>query len=214
MSRWAGSSRTPKTSRASWGRSPSKSLRNERRVEASRVVVTGMGAVSAAGVGVAALWTAARLGRSAIGQVEFSRPGQHRVKIAAQLKGFEADHYIEPELLPFCDPFTRFAIVAADEAAVQAGFSRKEPLGDRTGVILGTGVGGLTTLDDMMFAYYVSKDRVDPLTIPRVMGNAAASQISIRYGCSGMTCAIVSACSSATQAIGVGLFLIRSGMID
>jgi nodulation protein E len=175
-----------------------------------------MGAVCATGIGIDALWTAARLGRSAVGDLVLPRPGpsRHQVRIAAQLKGFEAKRYIEPELLRFCDPFAQFAIVAADEALSQAGFSRQEPLGDRTAVILGTGVGGLTTLDDMMFAYYVSKTRLDPLTIPRIMGNAAASLVSMRYGCTGPTFAVVSACSSATQAIGIGAFLVRSGVID
>jgi nodulation protein E len=183
-------------------------------VPASRVVVTGMGAVSAVGVGVNALWTAARLGRSAVRQVEFARRGEHRVKIAAQVKGFEQGHSLGPDLLPSCDPFSRFAIVAADEAVAQAGFSREQPMGAQTAVIIGTGVGGLSTLDDMMFAYYVSKARLDPLTIPRIMGNAAASLVSIRYGCTGPTFAVASACSSATQAIGIGALFIRSGVID
>src|ERR1700726_1623260 len=105
-----------------------------------------MGAVSAVGVGGNARWTAARLGRSAVRQVEFARRGEHRVKIAAQVKGLEG-HSLGPDLLPSCDPFSRFAIVAADEAVAQAGFSREQPMGAQTAVIIGTGVGGLSTLD-------------------------------------------------------------------
>ena len=173
-----------------------------------------MGAVAATGIGVDALWTAARTGRSAVGHVEFPRPAQNRVKIAAQLKGFEAERYIAPKLLPFCDLFSQFGIVAADEAMAQAGFSPNEAQGDRTAVILGTGVGGLTTIDDMMFAHYVSKARGDPLSIPRVMSSAPVSLIGMRYGCTGPSFAVGSACSSATQAIGIGAFLIRSGVVD
>ena len=173
-----------------------------------------MGAVAATGIGVDALWTAARTGRSAVGHVEFPRPAQNRVKIAAQLKGFEAERYIAPKLLPFCDLFSQFGIVAADEAMAQAGFSPNEAQGDRTAVILGTGVGGLTTIDDMMFANYVSKARGDPLSIPRVISSAPVSLISMRYGCTGPSFAVGSACSSATQAIGIGAFLIRSGVVD
>jgi nodulation protein E len=139
---------------------------------------------------------------------------QNRVKIAARLSGFEAGRYIAPELLPFCDVFSQFGIVAADEAMAQAGFSRNEAQGNRTAVILGTGIGGLTTIDDMMFATYVSKARGDPLSIPRVMTSAPVSLISIRYGCTGPSFAVGSACSSATQAIGIGAFLVRSNVVD
>ena len=190
-----------------------------------RVVVTGMGAVSAAGIGVEALWQACRSGKSAVGELEFQRPGRLHVTIGAQLKGFEPDQYIEPEMLLFCDRFTQFALVAADQALSQAGFSRVRPLGERTGVIIGTGGGGIGSIEETYYALHVIEPRHDPskkpklilgipLTIPRAMNNAAASHIGMRYGCAGPTFAVSSACSSANQAIGLGAFLIRSGAID
>lgn len=178
------------------------------------VVVTGMGAVSAAGIGVEVLWAAARDGRSGIGAAQLARTGRNRVNLAAQVKDFDPTAFIDAKLLPYCDRFTQLAIVAADEALVQAGLGRDARLGPRTGVILGTAVGGITTIDDLCFTELVLEARMDPLAVPRIMGSAAASQVGMRYGCTGPTFAVTSACASASQAIGIGSFLIRSGMID
>lgn len=179
-----------------------------------RVVVTGMGAVSGTGIGVASLWSAARSGQSAVGEIISERALQGHIKIAAQVKNFKPEQYIEPLVMPFCDRFTQIAIAAADEALAQAQFSRKDRLGDRTGVIVGTGVGGYTSIDDLNFTFYVLKSRTHPMTIPRGMSNGAASHICTRYGCTGPSFAVSSACSSANQAIGIGAFFIRTGLID
>jgi nodulation protein E len=173
-----------------------------------------MGAVSGAGLGVEKLWTAARDGRSAIAPLVVERPGSNTVKIAAQVKNFDPAHHLEDSLITFCDRFSQFAIVAADEATAQAKLTREQKLGDRAAVIIGTGIGGFTTLDDMLFIYNVPKTRMHPMSIPRVMSNAAASHVSMRYGCEGPTFAVSSACSSANQAIGIGASLIRAGAVD
>jgi nodulation protein E len=183
-------------------------------MEPTRVVVTGLGAVSAAGVGVEALWTAARTGRSCIGEAKLSREGSNRVKIAAQLKDFRPEEFIDAKVLPYCDRFTQFALVASDEALAQAELACDRPLGARTGVIIGTGIGGITTIDELCFTELVLKGRTDPLAVPRIMGSAAASQIGMRYGCTGPTFGVTSACSSGAQAIGMACLLIRAGLID
>ena len=180
----------------------------------TRVVVTGMGAVSAPGIGIDALWAAARGGRSAVAEAELPREGSNRVRLAAQVKAFDPERFIDRKLLSYCDRFAQFAIVAADEALAQAGLSRDQRLGERTGVVVGTAVGGVTTIEDMCFTDFVSKARTDPLAIPRIMGSSAASQIGMRYGCTGPTFAVTSACASGSQAIGMGVFLIRSGLVD
>jgi nodulation protein E len=173
-----------------------------------------MGAVSGAGIGADALWSAARDGQSAIGVIELERPGQNTIKIASQVKGFDPANYLEPGSILLCDRFTQFAIVAADEAAAQAKLSREQRLGERAAVIVGTGIGGFTSIDDMMFIYNVTKARMQPMTIPRVMSNAAPSHVSMRYGCTGPVFAVSSACSSSNQAIGIGASLVRSGAVD
>ena len=151
-----------------------------------------MGAISGAGIGAGALWTAARDGKSAIGPIELERPGQNNINIAAQVKGFDPAKYLNGSSVLLCDRFTQFAIVAADEALAQAKFSREEKLGGRTAVIVGTGIGGFTSLDDMLYVYNVTKGRLQPMTIPRVMSNAAASHLSMRYGATGPAFAVSS----------------------
>ncbi len=184
-------------------------------MDGSRVFVTGMGCVSAAGLGADRLWHAARGGHSCVSRVEFDRAWRNKVKIAARLEEFDPESYIEPGQLIFCDRFTQFAVAAADEAMVQAGFEPRQRLDDRTAVIIGTGIGGATTIDDKHYEmYYVREGRPDPTVVPRTMPNAATSHVSMRYGCKGPSFAISSACSSATQAIGLGAWFIRSGMVE
>ncbi|PWB80835.1 MAG: beta-ACP synthase [Methylocystaceae bacterium] len=179
-----------------------------------RIVVSGMGAVSAAGVGAPALWIAARDGLSQVRELKLERPYGGRIKIAAQIRDFDAAARLEPEILPFCDPFTQYAVVAADEAMAEAGFARKDIAGPRTAVVIGSGIGGSKTIDDEAYKEYVTHVRADPLTVPRLIPSAAPTMLGMRYSCRGPTFTIASACSSASQAIGVGLQLIRSGAAD
>lgn len=181
---------------------------------ARRIVVTGMGAVSAAGTGAAALWQAARDGRSCVREVQFARPSRGRIRIAAQVKDFDPGAHLEANLLPFCDPVTQYLLVAADEAVAQAGLSRSEPMGPRTAAIIGTGIGGMHSLEDGLYLALVEQGRPDPLTVPRLIPSAGPSNVSIRFGSTGPCFAVASACSSATQAIGIGMHLIRSGLVD
>lgn len=179
-----------------------------------RVVITGMGAVSAAGIGAQKLWEAVRDGRSCVSEVVFKYPARNRIKHAAQVRDFDAAAHIEPSVLPFCDPVTSYVIVAADEAVAQAGLSRSEPQGPRTATIIGTGIAGMNTIEDGLYSILVSQGRPDPLSVPRLIPSACPSNISIRYGSTGPCFAVASACSSATQAIGLGLQMIRAGMVD
>ncbi|HEY8214267.1 MAG TPA: beta-ketoacyl synthase N-terminal-like domain-containing protein, partial [Methylocystis sp.] len=134
-----------------------------------RVVISGMGAVCASGVGARKLWEAARDGLAQIRPLRTERPYDGRIKIAAQVPDFNPADYIEPEVLPFCDPFTQFCIVAADEAMAQAGFARKDIAGPRTAVIIGTGIGGMTTIEDGIYRYYVEGTRPEMLSVPKLI---------------------------------------------
>ncbi len=179
-----------------------------------RVVITGMGAVSAAGVGASALWAAAKGGVSCIRPLKLARPYPGRIRIAAQVPDFDPAAHIEPELLPYCDPFTQFSIVAADEALAQAGFGRKEVGGPRTAVVIGTGIGGAATIDDTSYGEYAEGRRPDTLSVPRLIPSAAPTTLGMRYGAKGPTFALASACSSATQAIGEAFEMVRAGRAD
>lgn len=179
-----------------------------------RVVVTGMGAVTAAGLGVDALWTAARDGRSGVSHFRLERYPKQRITQAAHVADFDAAAHLTPNEVKSCDRFAQFALFAAREALAQAGLADDVRLGTRCGAIIGSGIGGSWTTDDGMHSFYVTGTRPDLLTIAKVMPNAAASQISMRYGVHGPSLAVSSACASGTQAVGYGLQLVRAGVID
>ena len=179
-----------------------------------RVVISGMGAVSAAGLGAEKLWRAARDGVTQVRELKTKRAYDGRIRIAAQVPDFDPAAHIESNILPFCDPFTQFTVVAADEAMAQAGYGQKDIAGPRTAVIIGTGIGGMTTIDNGLYHYYTEAIRPDPLSVPRLIPSAAPTTLGMRYSCLGPTFAVGSACSSASQALGIGLQMIRFGLAE
>lgn len=180
---------------------------------AERVVITGLGAISTAGAGAGTLWHAARDGRSGAKETLFERIKSQKVKIAAG---------VDPEVLAAAevhtrprmqDRVTKLALIAAEEAIAQAGL--EGPLGERTGVVVGSGFGGGDTLDDNYWIYAgAAGERMDPMAIPKIMTNAAASWISMTWGATGPVYCNSTACSSASQSMGLAYHMIRSGMID
>lgn len=179
-----------------------------------RIVVTGMGAITAAGMGADALWTAARDGRTGVSHFQLDRYPRQRITKAAHIPGFDPQAHLTPQEIKTTDRFAQLALVAAEEALRNAGIDTSEPLGSRVGAIIGSGIGGSWTTDDGHYGFYVTETRPDLMTIAKVMPNAAASQISMRYGVRGPSLAVSSACASGTQAVGYGFQMIRSGMID
>ncbi|MBU1175980.1 MAG: beta-ketoacyl-[acyl-carrier-protein] synthase family protein [Alphaproteobacteria bacterium] len=173
-----------------------------------------MGAVSAAGIGVAALWQAARDGDSKVGPLDIQRGESLRVRIAAAVHGFEPTEHLSEQELRRCDRFTQFAHVAVNEALADAGLSSEEIAGQRTAVIIGTGIGGSNTIEDGCFAFFSGETRVNPLSIPRLMPSSVISHVSITHKITGPCFTVTSACSSAGQSIGTGLQLLRAGIVD
>lgn len=178
------------------------------------VAITGLGAVCATGLGSEPLWQACRDGVPAIGPIELRRPTKLRVNMAAQVRGFDPLDFLPQNMMSRCDRFTQFAHVAALEAVAQSGLTREEIAGPRTAVIIGTGVGGFTALDQGHYLHYVEDRRPDPMGIPRQMPSAAASFVSMTHGATGPCFAVTSACASASQSIGIGALLVRLGMVD
>lgn len=172
-----------------------------------------MGAVTAAGLGVDALWAAARDGISAVSSLTAPGFENARIKHAAHLADFDAAAHLSPEQVATLDRFSALALVAAGEALEQSKLAG-DRLGDRCAVILGSGIGGAVTSDAASIAYHVTKQRADPMSIPKIMPSAAASQISMRYGATGPTFCVSSACASSAQAIGLGLQMVRAGIVD
>ncbi len=180
----------------------------------TRVVITGIGAVSAAGVGAERLWSAARDGRSCITPPVFPYAYRGRIKIAAQVRDFDPKLYLDKNTMAFCDPVSQYLLVAADEAMAQAGFDRDTRFGPRGATIVGTGIGGMITIEEGIHLALVLGGRPHPLMVPKLIPSACPANLSIRYGLQGPSFAVVSACSSATQAIGIGMQMIRSGVVD
>jgi nodulation protein E len=181
---------------------------------AEPVWITGLGCVSAAGLDVASFWASVRSGRSAVRALRFPWEAGNQVRIGAQLPEGWRPATVPDSQLAQCDLFAMMALQAADEAVAQAGLTQRELASDDTAVIVGSSIGGTLTVDASSHQVYERKQRrLDPLTVPKVMGNAAASQISIRYGTTGPSFAVSSACASSAQAIGLGMTLVRAGVV-
>jgi nodulation protein E len=180
-----------------------------------RVVITGQGCVSALGNSAVQTWAAMREGRAGIGPLTGLDDAGLRTPVAAQAKGFQAlDHFDEKRLV-LLDPVSQMALVAAREAVAQSGLRFEGEAGERTAVIIGTGIGGASTQDQMAQRLYGERNpRVHPMAIVRVMPNAPASQISLEFGLRGPVFAVASACASSNHALGQALMLIQSGAAD
>ncbi len=181
-----------------------------------RVVVTGLGAVSPLGQTVASYWDNLKLGKSGLGPITLTpTPEELTQKVAAEVKGFDPLKHFAERQLSTLDRVSQFAVVAAREAIAQSGLAFDMPLSVRTATIVGTGVGGQSTLDESFRRVYLDKrTRVFPLTIPKLMANAPASQISMDCGLRGPAFAVASACASATHAIGIAFHMMRAGLVD
>jgi nodulation protein E len=181
-----------------------------------RVVVTGLGAITPLGHTVAEYWDGLKGGKSGLGPITLAgTPEELTQKIAAEIKDYDPLKHFEERELATLDRVSQIAVVAAREAIANSGLKFDMPLSVRTACIIGCGVGGMMTLDDTYRRVYLEKKkRVFPLSIPRLMVNAPASQISMHCGLRGPTYVIASACASATHAIGAAFHMVRSGAVD
>ena len=184
--------------------------------DVNRVVVTGLGAVTPVGHTAAVYWENLKQGICGIGPITLTQtPEELSQKVAAEVKGFDPLKHFEERELSTLDRVSQLAVVAAREAIAQAAITFDMPLSLRTATIIGTGVGGQTTLDESFRRVYrENRSRVFPLTIPKLMANAPASQISMFCGLRGPAFAVASACASATHAIGLAFHMVRSGQVD
>jgi nodulation protein E len=172
-----------------------------------------MGAVSAAGIGTADLWAAARDGRSCIGQIDLLHARGNRIRIGGGVPGYEPEAHFDEATLRTCDRHAQFALIAAQQAIDEAALDAADLAGSRTAVIIGTGAGGIGTVDEGCRAYY-SDLKYDTFAVPRGMVSSASCHIGIAHGVTGPTFAVSSACASASQAIGLAMQMIRSGLVD
>ena len=182
-----------------------------------RVVVTGMGMVTALGNDVPSTWEGLLAGRSGIRTIESFDPSRLTVRIAAEVQDFDSSHVLDRKDQRRTDRYIQFGLVAAREAMDQAGLpARLEgDLAERTGAILGTGLGGVGTLNDGFTINALrGPDRISPFLIPMGIPNVGAGQIAISYGMTGPNFATVSACATGGHAIGEASETIRRDDAD
>src|SRR5215471_8180841 len=177
-----------------------------------RVVVTGWGVISSIGHTAAAYWSNLSRGVSGIADATIIPTDHLAQKVVAEVKDFDPHKYFDDRQVTTLDRVSQFGVVAAREAIEHAGISFGDGLSERTATIIGTGVGGQTTQDEgYKRLYREGAKRLHPLTIPKLMLNAPASQVSMDCGLRGPCFAVASACASATHAIGLAFHLVRSG---
>jgi len=183
-------------------------------------VVTGTGAVTPIGNDVASFWSAIRQGRPGVGPLQdvdgdASYVSDLSIKIACHVKDFDAKARLENRYMQAADRYTQFAGAAAAEAFRQSRLELPLADGHRAACIIGSGAGGMNTIERTYRDLFVGRKRtVNPFTLLKSIGSSAAAHVGMHYGISGPTFGTVSACATATHAIGLLFGFIRSGMVD
>ena len=185
--------------------------------ERRRVVVTGMGMVTALGSDLPTSWAGLVAGRSGIRTIEAFDPARLTARIAGEARGFDASGLLDRKELRRTDRYIQFGLVAAREALDQAGLPERfeGELAERTGVILGTGMGGVGTLIDGFSTNALrGPDRISPFVVPMGIPNIGSGQIAIQFGMTGPNFTTVSACATGGHALGEASEIIRRGDAD
>jgi nodulation protein E len=179
-----------------------------------RVVITGLGCIAAPGNDVASFWSTLKSGTSAIGPTTTVPHDKLNIRVVAEIKNFDPTQHFEEKKLLLLDRFSQLALVAARQAVAASGIKFDGGLGAETAAIVGTGAGGMGTLEEAygrLFNNGAGSSRQVPLTIPRMMISAAASHLSMEFGITGPCFATSSACSSANHAFGDAYWMVKSG---
>ncbi len=180
-----------------------------------RVVVTGMGLLSPIGNSVETAWANALAGKSGANAIEGFDTEDYSVKICASVKDFEVTDYIDRKEARRLDPFIQYGMAAGIEAINDAGLEADPDDAERIGVAIGSGIGGINTIEDTHSVLLKSGPRrVSPFFVPGSVINMISGNLSIRYGFKGPNIAIVTACTTGTHNIGVGARMIQYGDAD
>lgn len=180
-----------------------------------RVVVTGMGAVTPIGNNVEEFWSSVKAGKVGIGEITKFDTTDYKVKIAAEVKDFNAADYMDFKAAKRMEPFSQYAIAAAVQAMNQSGIDMKEEDPYRVGVIIGSGIGGLGCMErEHSKLLEKGPSRVSPLMVPMMITNMAAGNVAIHLGCKGKCTNVVTACATGTHSIGDAFRAIQYGDAD
>ncbi len=181
-------------------------------VQPPRVVITGLGAVTPLGLDVAATWEALLAGRSGIDFITRFDTGDLRTKIAGEVRDFDPANYMDRKEARRLDPYIQYGLVAAQEAIADSGLALSDEEPEAMGVVVGSGIGGITTtLDNHVVMIERGARRVSPFMITNTLVDSAAGKIAIEFGMHGPNHAVVSACASGTAAVGEAFELLRRG---
>ena len=180
-----------------------------------RVVITGIGAVTPLGNNIESTWEGIKEGRSGIGPLTRVNPDDFPAKVAAEVKDFDIETYIERKEARKMDRFTHFALAASIMAVKDANLEITPELGLRTGVWIGSGIGGMETYE-AQFRTFLDRGyrRVSPFFVPMMIPDMAAGQVSIHFGAKAMNSCTVTACASGTNSIGDAFKVIERGDAD
>ena len=180
-----------------------------------RVVVTGMGALAPNGNSVSEYWDALTAGQSGIDHITYFDTTNFPVKIAGEVSNFDPEQYFDRKEVRKLDPFSVYALVASNEAIQMSGLDAGGFDPQRAGVMLGCGIGGITTLlAEHVVLQNRGARRISPFFVTKLIANIAGGQIAIKWDLQGPNQTVTSACASATDAIGLALRLIQSGSAD
>jgi len=180
-----------------------------------RVVITGIGVFASTGKDAASFFETLVQGRSAIRRIQQFDPSALSVQIGAEIPDYDPLAYFPAKRLDLLDRFSQFALIAAKEAMDSSGIQLRDEERPRFGVVTGTGMGGATTFESGYFKLFAEHaTRLHPFTIPKIMHNAATSQVCMDFGAQGPSLTTATACSSSGHAIGEAFHLIKYGMAD
>lgn len=180
-----------------------------------RVAVTGMGVVSPLGTGKDKFWAAIKRGENGIGPIQSIPLDDLFITIGGEVRDFDPKTHCKSKAVFLADRYSQYAGAAADEAIRQSGLEVPLKNGERAACIVGSGAGGLATLENAYREIFIHKKKAThPLTLLRTIGSSAAAHVSIDYGLKGPVFGTVSACATAAHAIGLAFHMIRSGAAD
>jgi 3-oxoacyl-[acyl-carrier-protein] synthase II len=180
-----------------------------------RVVITGMGAITPVGTGLDRFWESLVAGKSGMGRITHFDPSALDTRIGAEVKDFDPLEYIDKREVRRMDLFTQYGVAATSMALEDAGIRMPFENPHRSGVIFGTGIGGISTCSDQMVVLLnKGPSRVSPLFIPMMITNMAAGQIAIMTGAKGPNTTVTTACAASANALGEAFRLIRHGFAD
>ncbi len=181
-----------------------------------RVVITGLGAVTPIGIGVEKYWKGLIEGKNGVGPITKFDTSNFDTKFAAEVKNFNAENYIDKKTIKRLDLFTQYAMATAEMAIKDSEINIENVDREKFGVIYGSGIGGMSTLEQQHWIYFTEKNpkKLSPFFVIMMISDMAAGQISIKYGLKGPNYATTSACATSSHAIADAFILIQRGSAD